>query len=100
MGWDRTAGTDPKYRTPEHIRERKRLVAELKREGSLQCMAVTCLMPSRTITNPNGRAPDGLHLGHEDDGVTVRGPEHNRCNVTDGSRRGRAKQDQPKRWEL
>lgn len=100
MAWDRSAGTHPKYRSAEHKRERARLVAQLKRDGVLWCTAVVCLMPSRAITNPNGREPDGLHLGHEDDGATIRGPEHGRCNTHDGAVRGRARQDPPRRWEL
>ena len=96
MPWDRSAGTNPKYRTREHIVYRKRLVAQLKRDGYLICTATVCVMPSRTITNPNGRAPDGLNAGHADNGVDYDGPQHRACNVKDGARRARAKQDQPK----
>lgn len=88
----RPGPTAAKYRSPQHRAERARLVRQLDRDGYLECTAVVCLMNSRVITNPNGRDPDGLHLGHEDDGVTIRGPEHGLCNVTDGSRRGRARQ--------
>ena len=93
MSWDRSAGTDPKYRSPEHRRETQRLKRELARHGALECTAPVCLMPTRAITNPNGREPDGLQAGHNDDGVTYAGPQHARCNVTDGARRGRARQD-------
>jgi hypothetical protein len=96
MTWDRTGGTDPKYRTPEHIAYRKRLVAQLKRDGYLICTAKVCAFPTRRITETNGRRRDGLHAGHEDDGVTYAGPQHAACNVKDGARRARAKQDQPK----
>lgn len=93
MPWDRTTGTDPKYRTREHREARARLVAQLKRDGYLICTATTCVLPSRHITNPNGRAGEGLHLGHADDGVTYAGPQHNACNVKDGAIRGRARQE-------
>ena len=95
MPWDRRAGTHPKYRSREHIAYRKRLVAQLNRDGYLTCTAKMCIMPTRTITNPNGRARDGLHLGHNDDGVTFAGPQHAACNVKDGAVRARAKQDAP-----
>jgi len=93
LAWDRSTGTAAKYRSPEHIAYRKRLVTQLQRDGYLTCTAKVCVMPSRTITNPNGRARDGLHAGHEDDGVTYAGPQHNACNVRDGAKRGRARQD-------
>lgn len=96
MGWDRTAGTDPKYRTPEHRREVARLKALLRRHGTLECTAPVCLMPTRDITNPDGRDPDGLHAGHNDDGVTYAGPQHGRCNVTEAAVRARAKQGDKK----
>ena len=96
MPWDRRTGTHPKYRTREHIAYRKRLVDQLKRDGYLTCTATVCVMPTRTITNPNGRARDGLHAGHNDDGITYAGPQHAACNVKDGSKRARAKQDAPK----
>lgn len=92
MGWDHSAGTDPKYRTPEHRRETQRLKRELQRYGVLECTAPVCLMSSRAITNPNGRDPDGLHAGHNEDGVTYAGPQHNRCNVTEAAVRARATQ--------
>ena len=93
MPWDRSSGTNPKYRTPEHRRYRAGLVAQLKRDGYLTCTADECLFDTRDITNPNGRDQDGLHAGHEDDGVNYRGPQHNQCNVRDGAVRARAKQD-------
>ena len=103
MPWDRSAGTNPKYRSREHVAYRKRLVAQLKRDGYLICTATVCVMPSRTITNPNGRERDGLHAGHEDDGQTYRGPQHAACNVRDGAVRARKRQDMPQRptrWAL
>ena len=104
MPWDRSAGTHPKYRSPDHQRRRKALVAQLKRDGYLTCTAKVCVMASRIITEPNGRKPHGLHLGHEDDGITYAGPQHNACNVRDGAKRARAKQDTSvkpsRRWVL
>lgn len=92
MPW--SAGqTDPKYRSREHRDYRAGLVKELEMVGHLTCQAKVCVMPTRMITNPNGRARDGLHAGHNDDGVTYRGPEHNACNIHDAAVRGRAKQE-------
>ena len=93
MSWDDTRGpTNPKYRTREHKAYRARLVAQLRRDGHLICTAAECVMPSRLITNPNGRARDGLHAGHDDSGTRYDGPQHNACNVRDGAVRGRARQ--------
>ena len=93
MSWDGTRGpTSPKYRSREHRQYRAGLVAQLKRDGYLICTAKTCVMPSRVITNPNGRARDGLHAGHDDSGTRYDGPQHNACNVRDGAVRGRARQ--------
>ena len=101
MAWDRSTGTAAKYRSTEHKRRRSALVDQLKRDGYLECTATRCLMPDRIITNPNGRDRDGLHLGHEDDGVTYAGPQHNVCNVRDGAVRGRARQSESvQRWVL
>lgn len=93
MPWSTTRkpGTDPKYRTAEHRRRRAGYVRQIKAGEYIGCTAKTCVFPSRQITNPNGRARDGLHLGHEDDGVTYAGPQHNACNVKDGARRGNAR---------
>jgi hypothetical protein len=99
MPWDRSNGTDPKYRTKEHKAYRASLVNQLNRDGYLTCTAATCVMPTRTITNPNGRARDGLHAGHNDDGVTYAGPQHHACNVKDGAVRGRERQTTtPLQW--
>ena len=96
MPWDNARpSTDPKYRTRQHREYRATLVRQLHRDGYLTCTAKTCVMPTRTITNPNGRAPDGLNAGHADNGVDYDGPQHRACNVKDGARRGRAKQDAP-----
>lgn len=94
MPWDRSAPTNPKYRTKQHRDYRAALVRQLKRDGYLICTAVDCLFDSRMITTSNGRARDGLHAGHSDDGVSYTGPQHNACNVTDGAVRARARQTQ------
>ena len=101
MAWDRRGDPDPKYRTPGHIAYRKRLVAQLKRDGALTCTARHCVMPTRAITNPNGQAPAGLTAGHADNGVDYDGPQHRACNLRDGAVRARARQDEPlRRWVL
>ena len=95
MPWDRNRpGTNPKYRSREHIAYTKALKSQLKRDGYLTCAAPECVMPSRTITNPNGNQRNGLTAGHAPNGVDYNGPEHRACNVKDGSRRGRARQNQ------
>ncbi len=84
---------DPKYRSREHRAYRAALVQQLEAEGYLLCTAKICVMPTRAITNPNGRARDGLHAGHDDSGTRYDGPQHNACNVRDGAQRGRARRD-------
>lgn len=108
MGWDRSGPTNPKYRTRQHRELRAHWARKIKAGDHVECTATVCLMPSRQITNPNGRARDGLHLGHNDDGTTYAGPQHNACNVTDGARRGNARSkktrpghdDNARRWAL
>ena len=100
MAFNRNTPVDPKYRTRQHREYRANLVRQLKRDGHLTCTAKTCVFPTRDITNPNGRARDGLHAGHNDDGTRYDGPQHAACNVKDGARRGRAKQDTPTRWVI
>ena len=95
MPWDRRGNADAKYRTREHRETRAAMVRQLKRDGWLTCTARVCLMPTRTITNPNGNQPDGLNAGHNDDGTDYDGPQHRACNVSDGGRRGRARQEGP-----
>jgi hypothetical protein len=98
MGWDRSAPTDPKYRSREHRELRGHYARRLKAGEVLECTATPCVMPTKAITNPNGNDADGLHLGHSDDGVTYAGPQHRACNVKDGARRGRARQDEGADW--
>ena len=93
---------NPKYRTREHLAMVRAYKAELARVGWLTCTARECVMPTRTITNPDGSQPDGVTVGHADDGVAIDGPQHRRCNIRDGSKRARARQiEQPStslRW--
>lgn len=106
MPWSttRAPGTQPKYRTKAHRRYRDSLVRQLERDGYLICTAQVCVFDDRTITSPNGRQRDGLHAGHEDNGVDYRGPQHNACNVKDGARRGNARSrgvaPTTRRWAL
>ncbi len=91
MPWDRSLPTDPKYRSTEHRTRRAELVAMINAGQPLACTAKTCVFNRAPITNPNGRDPDGLHLGHADNGVDYDGPQHNQCNVKDGARRASAR---------
>lgn len=95
MPWSdsRGGGTDPKYRTREHRERRAHYVRRIQAGEPLDCTAPLCVFGRMPITNPDGRDPDGLHLGHNDDGVTYAGPQHRACNVKDGARRGRARRD-------
>ena len=95
MPWDRSAPVNPKYRTKKHRDYLASLKRQLRVDGALWCTAKTCVMQTRTITNPNGNADDGLTAGHADNGTDYDGPQHRLCNVKDGARRARAKQDEP-----
>jgi hypothetical protein len=99
MAWDRTAPTHPKYRTPEHRRERARWATVLKRDGVVTCAQPICVMPTRDITTT-----DEWHLGHNDEGTHYIGPVHAACNVKDAARRASARShgtsSTPRRWEL
>jgi hypothetical protein len=93
MPWDRTKATNPKYRTREHADTRKRLMAELRRNGSGLCAEVVCVYRSRVIT------PDmKLHLCHDDSGLHIRGMGHAACNVKAAARKARRIQAQPVRY--
>jgi hypothetical protein len=100
MTWDHTKPPNPKYRTPEHRAERRRLETLMRMQGYLVCAQPTCLADTRTIT------PDQpWHAGHDDTGHHYIGPVHSTCNTTDGARRARARQlgtppPGPKRWTL
>lgn len=106
MPWStsRRAGTDAKYRTKEHRTLREHWARKIRAGEYVECTAKVCVFRDRAITNPNGNADDGLHLGHNDDGVTYRGPEHKRCNLRDAAVRANAKSRgaaaAPRRWVL
>ena len=102
MAFSTSRNANPKYRQPEHIRYAKQLKAQLAREGVLHCTAKRCLFDTRDITNPDGRAPDGLTAGHNDAGDGYDGAQHRRCNTSDGARRGnRARKEGSRtRWVL
>ena len=104
MPWSTTRqpGTAAKYRSKEHRDLRAHYVRLIKAGQPLACTAKVCVLGRAPITNTNGRARDGLHLGHNDDGTTYAGPQHNACNVKDGARRGNAKSRgvTPRRWVL
>ena len=101
MAWDRSQPTDPKYRSKQHRDRRAALVRQLERDGYLECTADVCVFPSRAITVANGKRRDGLHLGHEPDGITYRGAQHAACNVYDAVVRSNLKgSSQPQRWPL
>lgn len=93
MPWDRSAPSAPKYHTAEHRRTRARLMAQLQRDGYAICAQPICLAPTRTI-RPGMR----VHLGHDDTGTRYIGLVHARCNVVDGARRGRARQQARPPW--
>lgn len=88
MPWSttRTPGTQAKYRTAAHRRERARLIAQLKRTGHAVCAQPVCVMHSRDIY-----PGDQVHLGHDDSGERYIGLVHMLCNVKDGARRGNAR---------
>jgi hypothetical protein len=99
MPWS-VGPTNPKYRTAEHRHLRAQYVRQIRAGYELRCTAKVCLLGT-PITNPNGNAPDGLHLGHEDNGIDYAGPQHNVCNKTDGARRGNARsRGDVRRWDL
>jgi len=104
MPWatTRQPGTAAKYRTAEHRTLRASYVRLIKAGQALECTAAVCVFGRAPIVNPNGRDPDGLHLGHADNGVDYAGPQHNACNVKDGARRGnqRSRGVAPRRWVL
>ena len=103
MPWSTTrpAGTQAKYRSKEHRDLLASYKLSIARDGYVVCAAVDCLFETRLITNPCGMEPDGVTVGHEDDGVRIRGPEHRADNVRDGARRGNARSHGAvRRWEF
>lgn len=91
MPWTtRPRGTtvNPKYRTKEHRDARAAMKAQLERDGSAQCAQPICLMRTRLIL-------PGMHwcAGHDETGTRYIGLVHRLCNVRDGAKRGRARQN-------
>lgn len=67
-----------------HKHERAKWKPVVER-GDAQCHAVNCLETSRHIP------PDATwHLGHTPDRTAWTGPEHERCNTSEGATRGNA----------
>lgn len=102
MSWDSSRGpTDPKYRSREHVKARARMVEDY-RPGDPCCICGHPMYPPTSAlhadhdpNDPTGRRYRGLAHGSrpcQDCGV--------RCNVSDGARRGRARQDKPTSWNL
>lgn len=86
MAWA-ASPTNPKYRSAEHRRERARLAKLIDSGHALDCTAKVCLFDRSPIIDSNGNHDAGLHLGHEDDGINYRGPEHRMCNLHDAAKR-------------
>lgn len=64
----------------------RRSWAHVVKEGRAFCAARTCLEPTRWI-----RPGTPWDLGHTPDRTAYTGPEHPRCNRSEGARRGNAK---------
>lgn len=82
------SATAAKYRSKEHRDTRAAMQRQLERDGYLTCAQPICYMRSRAIL-------PGMswHLGHDDSGTRYIGPCHAPCNVRDGAKRGRARQN-------
>lgn len=74
----------------EHERQRKAWAPVVAR-GEATCQAALCLEDSRAIA-PRGE----WHLGHTPDRTAWTGPEHPRCNTSEGATRGNAARKGPK----
>ena len=83
---ERRTTTDRGYGST-HRRERERWRPAVER-GEVDCHAVDCLEQTRTI------APDAAwDLGHNPDRTAYTGPEHERCNRSEGATRGNAQRN-------
>jgi hypothetical protein len=98
MAWDRSAPSDPKYRSKAHRDGRARLIKAF-RPGDPCCLCGHPMWPPTSA----------LHADHDpDDPSRYRGLAHGtdpcpncgvKCNVVDGARRARARQEQTQlRW--
>jgi hypothetical protein len=84
----RGKSVDPKYQSKEHRDARAAMKAQIERDGYGYCAQPVCVMPSRLITLTMRWC-----AGHNDAGTAYIGPVHQRCNVRDGAKRGRARQN-------
>jgi hypothetical protein len=86
--WSSRKGTAAVYRTPEHRKARAALLTAF-RPGD------PCCLCGRPMYGPTSR----LHADHDPVTGGYRGLSHERCNVRDGARRGRARQNVSRlRW--
>lgn len=65
---------------PEHVAERERWRPHVE-AGLVDCRNPVCLMPARRIL-----PGQDWELGHTPDRSAYRGPEHQRCNRSEGGR--------------
>jgi hypothetical protein len=79
---DRSSSKRERY-GPAHQKLRSWWAVELFRRGSVPCHSIACLFPGQPIRNG-----DKWDLGHTVDGTGWTGPEHPKCNHTEGARRG------------
>jgi hypothetical protein len=70
----------------QHELQRQAWEPKVKR-GGVHCHAKVCFMPARLIL-----AGQTWDLGHNEDRTQWTGPEHTKCNRSEGGKRGRAKQ--------
>ena len=90
-----------KYRTPEYRAAYAAIRAAQRRGEWLTCVqgwdgsSGTCLMDTRDI-GPD----DPAHVAHDDTGEKIIGPAHERCNTTDGGKRGNQARNGVKWWPL
>lgn len=61
--------------------------------GEVLCHAVRCLMPTRLI-----KPGSPWDLGHNVERTHWTGPEHRRCNRSEGATRGNRKRARSRRW--
>ena len=80
-----------------HQLERERWARHLAKHGAVDCHAIDCLAPTRTILD--GEEWD---LGHNPSGSAWTGPEHPTCNRSEGASRGNKARGETevRRWVL
>lgn len=82
MPWSRSAGAAPVYRTAQHRKARAALLDAFQ-PGDPCCLCGHPMYPPTRY----------LHADHDPTTGGYRGLAHARCNVRDGARRGRARQN-------